>query len=280
MTDRSAKLRTFFARYVAECGGTRDPRIERAFAAVPREPFAGPPPWSIWAHGSGHMRTPDDDPAFLYQDTLVALDAARGINIGQPSLHARCLDALAPQDGETVLHVGAGSGYYTAILAHLVGPRGRVHAYEIVPDLAARAGQNLRHLPWVDVQARSGIAEDLPRVDAIYVSAGITQPSWAWFGALLPGGRLLFPLQPERGYGGMLLARLPREGGTIWPARFVCRAAFIACQGQQDQETGRKLAAAFRGGDWNAVQSLRLDGKPDRTCWCAGDDWWLSTAAP
>ena len=162
MEDRSAKLRSFFARYVAARGGADDPRIEAAFAAVPREPFAGPAPWSVlpvgrWCvppSGPSYIRTPDDDPAFLYQDALVALDPARGINIGEPSLHARCLDALAVREGEAVLHVGAGSGYYTAILAHLVGPAGRVHAFEIDPDLAGRAGRNLADLPWVELRAR------------------------------------------------------------------------------------------------------------------------------
>jgi protein-L-isoaspartate(D-aspartate) O-methyltransferase len=153
-TDRSAKLRAFYARFVAQRGGASDPRIERAFAAVPREPFAGPAPWSVlaagpwltWPPGREYVETPDDDPAYLYQDVLVALDPARGINIGEPSLHAHCLDALTVRKGGAVLHVGAGSGYYTAILAHLVGPRGRVHAYEIVLALAARAERNLAHL--------------------------------------------------------------------------------------------------------------------------------------
>ena len=134
--------------------------------------------------GAGYLSTPDDDPAFLYQDTLVALDADRGINIGEPTLHARCLDALALREGETVLHVGAGAGYYTALLAHLVGPTGRVHAYEIEPDLAARATQNLADKHWVEVLGCSGIANSLPKADAIYVNAGITQPSWAWLDAL------------------------------------------------------------------------------------------------
>ena len=285
--DRSAKLRAFFARYVAGRGGARDPRIERAFAAVPREPFAGPAPWSIltvgpwcaWPPGPSYVQTPDDDPAFLYQDVLVALDPARGINIGEPGLHARCLDALGAQEGEAALQVGAGSGYYTAILAHLVGPGGRVHAFEIDPGLASRAERNLADLPWVEVRARSGIAEDLPKADVVYVNAGTTQPSWAWLDALRPGGRLLFPLQPEGGFGGMLLVQRPREAGTSWPARFVSRAAFIACQGRQDDEAGRGLAAAFARGDWQAVKSLRLDDKPDATCWFKGEDWWLSTEA-
>ena len=287
MDDRSAKLRAFFARFVAERGGAADPRVEAAFAAVPREPFAGPAPWSILAggpwgarfQGPGYIRTPDGDPAFLYQDVLVALDPGRGINIGEPSLHARCLDALALREGETVLHVGAGSGYYTAVLAHLVGPAGRVHAFEIDPGLAARAEHNLSGLPWVEVRARSGAADGLPEADAVYVNAGITQPSRAWLDALRPGGRLLFPLQPEGGYGGMLLAEKPRAGGggaAAWPARFVSRASFIACQGRQDEEAGRGLLAAFARGDWQAVRSLRFGGAPDASCWFEGEGWWLS----
>src|SRR6185312_2768355 len=102
---------------------------------------AGPGPWSLFApdrwdpltERSGYVQTPNDDPAFLYQDVLIALDRRRGINIGEPSLHARCLDALSPKAGETVVQVGAGSGYYTALLAHLVGPNGQVVAFEIDP---------------------------------------------------------------------------------------------------------------------------------------------------
>ena len=64
----------------------------------------------------------EDDPARLYDDVLVAIDLARGINNGQPSLHALAMEALAPAGGETVIHIGAGAGYYSAILAELVGP--------------------------------------------------------------------------------------------------------------------------------------------------------------
>jgi protein-L-isoaspartate(D-aspartate) O-methyltransferase len=128
MEDRSSNLREFFARYVTAQGRARDPRIEKAFANVRREPFAGPGPWSINIPGVGYIKTPTDDLAFIYQDTLIALDAARGINIGQPSAHARWLDALGLHEGEAVLQVGAGTGYYTSILAHLVGETGQSSA--------------------------------------------------------------------------------------------------------------------------------------------------------
>jgi protein-L-isoaspartate(D-aspartate) O-methyltransferase len=284
--DRALKLRAFFARYITTRGGAKDQRIEAAFAAVPREPFAGPGPWSILVDGRymsrnkpSYVQTPDDDPAFLYQNVLVALDPSRGINIGEPSLHAHCLDALAPQSGQTVLQVGAGSGYYTAILAHLVGSGGQVFAFEIDAELASRAAQNLLPWPWVIVHARSGTVESLPSADAIYVNAGVTQPSWVWLDALRSGGKLLFPLQAMSGLGGMLLIEKPQSGGSAWPARFVTRATFIACETRQDEAIGRALSNAFASGGWESVRTVRFDNKPDDTCWLDGGDWWLSTSA-
>jgi protein-L-isoaspartate(D-aspartate) O-methyltransferase len=246
---------------------------------VRREPFAGPGPWSIHVFGAGYIKTPDDDPAFLYQDTLVALDAARGINIGQPSSHARWLDALRPRDGEAVLQVGVGSGYYTSILAHLVGGAGQMHGFEIDAPLAERARENLKPLPQAIVYTRTGIADGLPKVDAIYVCAGITQPSWAWLDALRPNGRLIFPLHAVDAGGGMLMIRRP-ERGKIWPARFVSSAWFISCVGPQDDGLGRGLTAAFAGGDAKNVRSFRIDSPIDATCWFAGEGWWLSTYDP
>ncbi len=292
--DRSARLRAFFARYVAARGGA-GARVAEAFAAVPREPFAGPGPWSIKVPGrEDYLATPDDDPAYLYQDTLVAIVVGRGINFGEPSLHARCLEAVAPRAGEAVLHVGAGVGYYTALLAHLVGPGGRVHAVEVEPDLAARAAANLAGVPQAAVQCRSGLDADLPEADVVYVNAGLPTVPPAWLAALRPGGRLIFPFQPVGGFGAMLRVERPgaREtrrlaadirvpsGDRSWPARFVTPAGFIGCRGGQDDEAGRRLAAAMSGGDGKAVRSLRRDDTPDATCWLRGDGWWLSTAEP
>jgi len=276
--DRAAQLRTFFARYVATKGGTKDPRIERAFAVVPREPFAGPGPWQIRVPGGPYIPTPDDDPAYLYHDWLIALDAARSINIGEPALHARCLDALALHEGEEVLHVGAGAGYYTAIIARLVGQAGRVHAFEIDSALAERARRNLAHLSGVEVHARSGVGDGLPQADAVYVNASAAGPSWSWLDALRPGGRLMFPLHAPGGFGAMLRVTRPPHG-PAWPAKFVSTAGFIACEGLQDVGGGRRLAAAFAGGGWEEVRNLRIDDAPDGTCWFAGEGWWLSTEA-
>jgi protein-L-isoaspartate(D-aspartate) O-methyltransferase len=277
MEDRSEKLRSFFARLICAAAKARDPRIEQAFAAVRREPFAGPGPWLIFT-GEGYVKTPDDDPAFIYQNTLVALDNERGINIGSPGAHALWLDALALKEDEAVLQVGVGTGYYTAILAHLVGAGGRVHAYEIDAGLAARARENLQDLPQVDVQCRSGVTDGLPNVDAIYVCAGTSHPSQAWLDALRPGARLLFPLQPEKALGGMLLLKRP-DHGPVWPAKFVSRAQFIGCVGTQGIDRSDRLKESFAKG-LEQVRSFRIDDAKDDTCWFAGDGWWLSTATP
>jgi protein-L-isoaspartate(D-aspartate) O-methyltransferase len=251
-----------------------DRRIEAAFAAVPREDFAGPPPWRI---GSGGLfgQAASDDSARLYDDVLVAIDSRRGINNGQPSLHAQSIDALGLREGETVVQIGAGAGYYTAILARLVGPRGKVVAYEIEPDIAERAKANLARYPHVEVRARSGV-EDLPGADAIYVNAAASHPLEAWLNALKVGGRLLFPLQAAHSTGAMLMITRP-ERGDSWPARFLSAVVFIACEGAQDPAITRRLDEAFRRGGSGRVRSLRLGGEPRRSDWLRGDGWALST---
>jgi protein-L-isoaspartate(D-aspartate) O-methyltransferase len=276
MHERIAERRQAYAAEITRRAHVRDPRIERAFATVPREDFAGPPPWRVGS-GGVYGRTSDDDPASLYEDVLVAIDVGRGINNGQPSLHALCIDALDMKEGETVVHIGAGAGYYTAILAHLIGPAGRVVAYEIEPDIAERARANLAGFSQVEVRARSGVDDALPEADGIYVNAAATHPVRAWLDALKVGGRLLFPLQAAHSSGDMLLITRP-EQGDAWPARFLCGVVFIACDGAQDTGVGRRLNEAFRRGGAGRVRSLRFGAAPSRSDWLSGDGWTLSTA--
>ena len=73
--------------------------------------------------------------------------------------------------------------------------------------------------------------------------------------------------------GGMLLvARAAQQG---YHARFLCRAAFIPCIGASGENKAAELSQAFRRGDARLVQSLRRGTAPDKSCWFAGDGWWL-----
>ena len=71
------------------------------------------------------------------------------------------LDALELQPGEHVVHVGCGTGYYSAVMAEVVGPRGRVTAYEVDARLAELARANLRDWPHVEVVHGNGAAQRL-----------------------------------------------------------------------------------------------------------------------
>jgi protein-L-isoaspartate(D-aspartate) O-methyltransferase len=268
-------LRSYYARLIAGKAGIDDAKLIEALTIVERERFLGPGPWKVSCLAGGYVDTPGDDLTFIYQDVVVAIDPERRINNGEPNLYARCLAALRIGGGETAIHVGSGTGYYTAILAHLVGPTGVVHAYEIETDLAQKAQANLDSWPWVSVKAQSATEGSLPACDVIYVSAGATRPPNGWLDALRPGGRLLFPLTPRVGLGGMLLAI--RSGDTAFEARFVQPAVFISCIGARDDSEGVELGNAFARGNWRDVKSLRRYVPPDASSWFAGQDWWLST---
>src|ERR1700722_15663323 len=128
--DRVEERRRFFANLiVANAGVAPGSELAAALASTPREQFVGPPPWKLPTPRGGYIAT--DDPALLYQDIVVSLGNSGPINNGQPSLHAACLAALAVGKGERVVQVGAGTGYYTTVLAKLVGESGAVDAYEI-----------------------------------------------------------------------------------------------------------------------------------------------------
>jgi protein-L-isoaspartate(D-aspartate) O-methyltransferase len=148
-------------------------------------------------------------------------------------------------------------------------------AYEIDPALAEKAAGNLADRPNVSVRNVSGTAAALPSGDAIYVNAGATHPLATWLDALRPHGRLLFPLTPDKGFGGMLL--VTRGADRDYAARFVCLAGFIPCDGAREPEAERRLAQAVHGRSLWTVTSLHRGTDPDESCWLAGDGWWLGT---
>jgi len=267
--------RDFFAQFLVRSVGSKNERLVEAFATVEREHFVGKGPWPVFV-GSGYIETISDDPRLLYQDILIGLASDRGINNGQPTLHAQCIASCDPVPGETVVHVGAGTGYYTAILAHVVGPIGRVIAYEIESDLASQAEANLSHVANSTVVSASGAEGPLPPADVIYVNAGATHPLRSWLEALKPGGRLVFPLTPNNSPGVML--RIQRQPAQAYSASVICRAAFIPCIGARDDTASESLAKVLDSQSIHRVRSLRLDTAFDSSAWCVGNKWWLSMA--
>ena len=167
--------------------------------------------------------------------------------------------------------------YYTTVLAKLVGESGAVDAYEIEPELARRARENLAVFPHVTLHTRSGAEGPLPVCDVLYVNAGATEPMAVWLDALRPNGRLLFPMTPAEGYGGMLLVTKDEEGG--FAARFLMQVQFIPCVGARNERLRQRLTDIFRKGDWKKVRSLHRNNEPNESCWCSGSGWWLSTKA-
>ena len=276
--ERLRRHREFYARLItANAGLAPGSEIEAALAATPREKFVGPPPWKVFTR-SGYIDANDRDPAILYQDVVISLGVDGSLNNGQPTLHAYNISEMAIKPGEHIVHIGAGSGYYTAILAQLTGETGKIDAYEIHPELATRAQQNLAEFPQVTIHARSGAEAPLPEADVLYINAGASEPLAVWLDALKHNGRLLFPLAPGGGVGGMLLITRLQNGA--FAARFLTAAQFVACVGAQNEADATKLAAAFTAGTWPKVKSLHRDNAPDESCWYAGHGWWLSTNPP
>ena len=257
-----------------------------AFATVPREHFFGPGPWRVlspMALGE-YWSTEDADPRHLYHDVLIAIDEARRLNKGQSSLWARMYDQLELSRGDHVIHVGAGTGYYSAILAEIVGPAGRVTAIEIDPILAARAKENLATAwPQTTVITADGFRfqPDGP-ADAIIVNAGVTHFSSVWLDALASeNGRLLVPLTNAEWWGYFLMITRQAGDPDRYAARFAGRVGMIPCVGGRDPAMEERLTAGLAKGDFTAIRSLRrAPEEPDHTCWLGGEGWWLSTALP
>jgi protein-L-isoaspartate(D-aspartate) O-methyltransferase len=129
--------------------------------AFAREDFLGPGPWQIVRWGGGYRATPDADPVYLYTDDVIGILPERHLNNGQPSLHAALIAAATPEPGEHVVHIDAGVGYYTAILAELVGG-GRLSE----PRRAPRGGiPNRAHVARVRGTARKLLSLPVPAVE-------------------------------------------------------------------------------------------------------------------
>jgi protein-L-isoaspartate(D-aspartate) O-methyltransferase len=277
-----AIVRRAYAKQILAAARISDTRLQAAFAAVPREDFLGPGPWPAFHVPGFYQPTVDADPVLLYVNELFGLLAERHINNGQPSLHAALLAAAAIQPGDHVVHIGAGTGYYTAIMSMLAR---RVTGVECLFELASRARVNLARFDNVCVMEGNGAVVPLGVADVIYVNAGVTHPVSAWLDALADGGRLIIPLTTDtntRSFNSIsgLFFRIRRRG-AIFEARALLPTAIIPAEGIRDPAAEAALAAGFGKGGWGKVTRLvRGDAAarvPDDQCWVRGDGWCLAT---
>ncbi len=280
-------VRKAYSKQILAIAGVRDPRIEAAFAGVRREQFLGQGPWQIYRWWlSGYTATPDADPVYVYTNDVIGIDPARQINNGEPAFHANLLAEAMPKPGEHVVHIGTGGGYYTAILAHLVGPTGHVTGIEFEPDLADRARSHLADVTNVDIRQGDGTKVAFDQADVIYVNAGATEPSTHWLDRLADRGRLIIPLTSENGFAaGRSTDQVSRSGavfrierrGPDYSAKWISAVAIYPCAGGRHPSREALLANALAQGRWKEVTRLYRDQDvPDERCWLRGAGWCLA----
>ena len=273
--------RRWFAEELRWSARLKSERLVDAFATVPREAFLGGAPWHMLgdrAFDRGYEKTRSADPAQLSHNVLVAIDPRRRLNNGLPSFVAGLIDNLSLAKGASVCHVGCGTGYYSAIIAEMVGANGHVVAVELDEALARMARRNLKGYRQVEVVAADGFAHDPGRVDAILSNAGVNHLSRAWLNALKVGGRLVIPLTSEN-QGGRILKATRR--GANWRAQFIGHVGIYPCIGGRSNSAEALLHKAFAGGGAESVRSLRRDKHArNRDCWLHAREFCLSRRKP
>ena len=156
--------------------GTRDLRILKLFDEVPRHRFL---PEGVWNRA--------------YEDAPIPIGYRQ--TASQPSLQARYLEILAPTDDDTVLEIGTGSGYLTALLARMAD---RVYSVERVRELSVRARKALDALEIRNVALMVGDGtigwRKYAPYDVIVVSAASPSVPQPYVDQLADGGRMLIPI--------------------------------------------------------------------------------------
>lgn len=288
-TDHLELQRRFFAEEIEAVARLRSAGLVEALATVQRERFLPPGPWITLADvdfmSPGRVvSTSDADPRRVYHNIGIAIDPARHLFNGQPATLAVLIDALGLAPGNHVLHIGAGLGYYTAVIAHCVGPTGRVVAYEVDEPLGAAARRNLALSPSVEVRIGDASAPFGESFDAILVNAGATHPLDVWLDALAAGGRLVLPLTAAMPAMGATLGKgltwlVTRGESEELGARALGVVAIYSAVGIRNDRANERLGQAMMTGPakWQAVKRLRRDPHTQaEACWLHGDGFCLS----
>jgi protein-L-isoaspartate(D-aspartate) O-methyltransferase len=191
--------------------GIRDERVLQAMARVPRHEFVAQ---------SYRERAYDDNP----------LPIGQAQTISQPYIVALMLELLAPTKESTVLEIGTGSGYQTALLAELSQ---HVYSVERHPELTARAGEVLRKLGYFNVSIKvgdgsAGWADHVP-FGGIIVSAAAPQFPHGLFAQLDEDGRLVVPIGPAEAQLLQLITK--QQGRPVISHQVACR--FVPLVGEE-----------------------------------------------
>jgi protein-L-isoaspartate(D-aspartate) O-methyltransferase len=286
--------RRFFAEELEAVAKLRSPRLVDAFAAVPRERFLPAGPWTVLSDGAESYMlasgvrtrpTPDADPARVYHNIAVAIDADRQLFNGQPGTLGIWIDTLELGSGMRLLHLGAGLGYYTAVMAECVGPGGRVVAYEVDEALARGAARNLATYEAVDLRHGDGTGVFDEQFDAVLVNAGVTHPLETWLDALAPGARMMLPVTAAMPAIGSTLGKgvvvlVTKETNNSVSARVVAFVAVYSALGVRDPAMDERIGKALAAGpaQWQSVKRLRRDPhQPEASCWLHRDACCFST---
>jgi protein-L-isoaspartate(D-aspartate) O-methyltransferase len=153
------------------------------------------------------------------------LEIGFGQTISQPYIVASMTQALHLNITSRVLEIGTGSGYQTMVLAQLAKA---VFTIELIPELAARSEELLRHLGILNVNFRVGDGRlgwpEYGPFDAILSAAAADSIPDAWIGQLALGGRLVCPVAVEGGRQELRMVHKTATGietRTLYEVRFV-----------------------------------------------------------
>jgi protein-L-isoaspartate(D-aspartate) O-methyltransferase len=229
----SARLRQQLVEQLKARGLLHSAALEQALLRVPRELFL-----PEIAEREGLARIYADD-------AIVTKRGSHGAPISSssaPSMMAIMLEQLDLRPGLRVLEIGAGTGYNAALLAELVGDPAAVITIDIEPDVVEQARRNLASAGYgaVTVLCADG-AEGAPGqapFDRVELTVAADDIAPAWMDQLIPGGRLVLPLELHQQQRGQISLALVKREHYLESAA-AAYAFFIPLRGDQAMSAGR-----------------------------------------